>query len=43
MFDLPDLDDVSEVVIDADVVAGKKEPVRVVANDDVKAKKDEAA
>ncbi len=29
MFDLPDLDGVSEVVIDHDVVDGKKDPVRV--------------
>jgi ATP-dependent Clp protease ATP-binding subunit ClpX len=30
MFDLPSLDDVTEVVVDADVVHGRKEPVRVV-------------
>ncbi|GGD57649.1 ATP-dependent Clp protease ATP-binding subunit ClpX [Aurantiacibacter arachoides] len=43
MFDLPSMDDVSEVVVDGDVVEGRKEPVRVVSNDDEKAKKDEAA
>ena len=31
MFDLPQLDGVSEVVIDKDVVAGTKEPIRVFA------------
>ncbi|QJQ32966.1 ATP-dependent Clp protease ATP-binding subunit ClpX [Sphingomonas lacunae] len=31
MFDLPQLDGVSEVVIDKDVVAGSKEPIRVFA------------
>ena len=31
MFDLPTLEDVSEVVIDKDVVEGRKEPVRVFA------------
>ena len=29
MYDLPDLDDVNEVVIDKDVVEGRKEPIRV--------------
>ena len=29
MFDLPDMDGVSEIVIDKDVVEGKKEPVHV--------------
>ena len=29
MFDLPDMEGVTEIVIDADVVAGKKEPIRV--------------
>ncbi len=38
MFDLPDMDDVSEVVIDKDVVDGRKEPVRVVEGE-----KEEAA
>ena len=42
MFDLPSMDDITEVVVDADVVAGRKEPVRVM--DSKKAKrKDEAA
>jgi ATP-dependent Clp protease ATP-binding subunit ClpX len=31
MFDLPDLDGVSEVVVDHDVVDGRKDPVRVFA------------
>ena len=31
MFDLPGMDGVDEVVIDKDVVGGKKEPVRVFA------------
>ncbi|KLE32426.1 ATP-dependent Clp protease ATP-binding subunit ClpX [Aurantiacibacter luteus] len=43
MFDLPSMEGVSEVVVDGDVVEGRKEPVRVVSNDDEKAKKDEAA
>ncbi|QZH73828.1 MAG: ATP-dependent Clp protease ATP-binding subunit ClpX [Erythrobacter sp.] len=43
MFDLPSMDGVSEVVVDAEVVAGRKEPVRVLANDNPKRKKDEAA
>jgi ATP-dependent Clp protease ATP-binding subunit ClpX len=37
MFDLPSMDGVDEVMIDKDVVAGTKEPVRVYA------KKKEAA
>ena len=41
MFDLPSMEDVSEVVVDADVVEGRKEPVRVLANDN--GKKKEAA
>ena len=32
MFDLPQLDGVSEIVIDKDVVAGTKEPIRVFAD-----------
>ncbi|MBV7259179.1 ATP-dependent Clp protease ATP-binding subunit ClpX [Erythrobacter crassostreae] len=43
MFDLPDMDDVSEIVIDEDVVSGKKDPIRVVSNDDDKGEKEEAA
>jgi ATP-dependent Clp protease ATP-binding subunit ClpX len=42
MFDLPGMDEITEVVVDADVVEGRKEPVRVLANDNRK-KKDEAA
>ena len=40
MFDLPSMDGVTEVVVDKDVVEGRKEPVRVVAGD---GKKKEAA
>ena len=29
MFDLPDMDGVTEIVIDADVVEGKKDPIHV--------------
>lgn len=43
MFDLPSMEGISEIVVDADVVEGKKEPVRVVSNDDGKAEKEEAA
>jgi len=42
MFDLPGMDGISEVVVDADVVEGRKEPVRVLGNDNDK-KKEEAA
>jgi len=42
MFDLPDMENVSEIVIDGDVVEGKKDPVRVVSNDD-EGEKEEAA
>ncbi|WP_137681032.1 ATP-dependent Clp protease ATP-binding subunit ClpX [Aurantiacibacter suaedae] len=42
MFDLPSMEGISEVVVDADVVEGRKEPVRVVSNDDDK-KKEQAA
>jgi len=42
MFDLPGMDEITEVVVDADVVEGRKEPVRVLANDNRK-KKEEAA
>ena len=40
MFDLPSMDGVTEVVVDKDVVDGRKEPVRVVTGD---GKKKEAA
>jgi len=42
MFDLPSLEDVSEVVVDKDVVEGRKEPVRVIESK-AKAKKESAA
>jgi len=42
MFDLPGMDEITEVVVDADVVEGRKEPIRVLANDNRK-KKEEAA
>lgn len=42
MFDLPDLDGVDEIVIDKEVVAGTKEPVKVIAKS-TKAKKEDAA
>ena len=42
MFDLPDLEGVDEIVIDKDVVAGTKEPVKVIAKSN-KAKKEDAA
>ena len=31
MFDLPSMDDVDEVIVDKDVVEGRKDPVRVYA------------
>ena len=34
MFDLPSMDGVDEVLIDKDVVEGRKEPVRVYAAKD---------
>ncbi len=37
MFDLPSMEGVSEVVVDKDVVDGRKEPVRVFAEKDKKA------
>ena len=40
MFDLPDMDGVSEIVIDKDVVDGRKEPIQVLGGED---KKEEAA
>ncbi|MEH6826546.1 ATP-dependent Clp protease ATP-binding subunit ClpX [Parasphingorhabdus sp.] len=42
MFDLPDFEGVDEIVIDKDVVAGTKEPVKVIAKSS-KAKKEDAA
>lgn len=42
MFDLPDFEGVDEVVIDKDVVAGSKDPVKVIAKSS-KAKKEDAA
>jgi len=42
MFDLPSMDGVTEVVVDKDVVDGRKEPVRVVTNES-KGKKEAAA
>lgn len=42
MFDLPGWDSVSEVVVDADVVAGRKDPVQVIAKSK-KVKADDAA
>ena len=32
MFELPNMDGVSEIVIDKDVIEGRKEPVRVFEN-----------
>ena len=40
MFDLPDMEGVTEIVIDREVVEGKKEPVRVIGGEE---KKEEAA
>ena len=40
MFDLPDLDGVSEIVVDKDVVEGRKEPIQVHGG---KKEKEEAA
>ncbi|MEP5621120.1 MAG: AAA family ATPase, partial [Hyphomicrobiales bacterium] len=34
MFDLPDMDGVNEIVIDGDVVAGKKDPIQVLGPKD---------
>jgi len=42
MFDLPSMNGVTEVVVDKDVVEGRKEPVRVVTNEG-KGKKEAAA
>jgi ATP-dependent Clp protease ATP-binding subunit ClpX len=40
MFDLPDMDGVTEIVVDKDVVEGRKDPVRVM---EAKKGKEEAA
>jgi ATP-dependent Clp protease ATP-binding subunit ClpX len=37
MFDLPSMKGITEVVVDRDVVEGRKEPVRVFADKDEKA------
>ena len=42
MFDLPSLDGVAEIVVDKDVVEGRKDPVKVFAKSS-KAKKEDAA
>ncbi|WP_417611880.1 ATP-dependent Clp protease ATP-binding subunit ClpX [Parasphingorhabdus sp.] len=42
MFDLPDFEGVDEIVIDKDVIAGTKEPVKVIAKS-AKAEKEDAA
>ncbi|MCB2051288.1 MAG: ATP-dependent Clp protease ATP-binding subunit ClpX, partial [Novosphingobium sp.] len=42
MFDLPDLEGVSEIVVDKDVVDGRKEPVQVLGGKK-NAEKEEAA
>ena len=34
MFDLPGMDSVDEVMIDKDVIEGRKEPIRVYAKKD---------
>jgi len=36
MFDLPDMVGVTEIVIDADVVAGKKNPIHVLGGEEQK-------
>jgi ATP-dependent Clp protease ATP-binding subunit ClpX len=36
MFDLPDMEGVTEIVIDEDVVGGKKDPVRVHGSEEAK-------
>ena len=36
MFDLPDMEGVSEIVIDDEVVAGNKEPIRVHGGEEAK-------
>ena len=42
MFDLPQLDGVSEIVVDKDVVEGRREPIRVFAENDRQAAEDAA-
>ncbi len=42
MFELPSMDGVAEIVVDKDVVEGRKEPVRVFANSE-KTQKEDAA
>ncbi|PHR16719.1 MAG: ATP-dependent Clp protease ATP-binding subunit ClpX [Sphingopyxis sp.] len=42
MFDLPDFEGVDEIVIDKDVIAGTKDPVKVIAKS-AKAEKEDAA
>ena len=37
MFDLPSMEGVGEVVVDKDVVAGTKEPIRVFSEKDKRA------
>ena len=43
MFELPSLDGVTEIVVDKDVVEGRKEPVRVFAKKKKQSKKEDAA
>ena len=43
MFDLPDLDGVTEIVVDKDVVDGRKEPIRVHGGDKAEEEAEEAA
>jgi ATP-dependent Clp protease ATP-binding subunit ClpX len=42
MFELPQLDGVSEIVVDKDVVEGRREPIRVFAENDRQAAEDAA-
>ncbi len=42
MFELPQLDGVSEIVVDKDVVEGRREPIRVFAENDREAAEDAA-
>ncbi len=43
MFELPGLDGVTEIVVDKDVVEGRKEPVRVIEKKKKQTKKEDAA